>query len=1379
VIDPYGKIRVIEGFPSNTPSVPGEPEGTMTIGLIKVPQYPSLSAKEAADGGRPDLGVYVVPQQNRRYTMKDISDIEKRINRLEYYTLLNTLETTTKQLVLPSEANNSIERFKNGFFVDPLTDYNVSNIQDPEYHVMIDPGRGVARPYFADVKIDLQFSSASSNVVHCGDLAMMNYSERAFLSQPIATRDRTLVDQYWKYKSTLTVVPSFDNFYDVERSTVSIAIDIASPINNFAQATAAALSNLNISTNLMRTVDVGAAIRVGGNGSAGTTDIYKQNTTQSFIDQKTGLNGGSTSTSTQNLGANGYVNDVSLAQYIREQRITILATGLRPSARHYVFFDGVSVSSRVTPARVDLSLASLTPSDFIVVGTLGGILTANSSGCVAAFVDIPGSTYFVGERNIMVMDADNMDSQDTAISSASGRFTAYSFNVSKTNLTVSTKSIDVAGGGGYYANTYSLNRAVDSARYYAVDIPAPNPGDPLAQTFLVQPQLANTDGVFVTSVDLFFKQKDSVQGVSVELRETSDAGYPTSIVLPFSRTYKRSASVTVSNTAISATTFTFPAPVYLKVGGVYALVVTPDASTPEYRIHTAVTGGRDRTNTSLAYNANWGLGSLFYSTSGSTWSAVQDEDLKFSLKRATFSALTGKVILNNADYEFVTVSSNTSGYFRGGEDIAQVHPNNYINTTTSTVTTSTSNNNILTSSSLTSSIAPNDKLLMIYGTTQSVATGNVSVTGTLCTNIAGSTTGSGYNVPFPSGSFVKLGNSSVGEIRQVISSNTISITIDRSLFATPITNIEAYQLSPTFQVATVLTANTSTLTLNKFPTVATSSTVQVTLQKAVTGVVDNYNYSNNKVYISQSSTANSDYKIFAANSTYLGTLVGDTSQSRVSVVSVDNINVNYFRPMFSTIVSPGTGISLTANTTKSSGATTLSAYDINQLNALPYNDSALVKSKSNEVVGTVVTKSFTATLDMSSSSYDISPVLDITPTSIVVTRNIVDNYNISNFTANTTTLSTTITADNSANTLYAGQGVRGLGIRPGTIIQTVSGNTITLSVNATSTATSVVLSSTPNETSRYGLSLSKYVSKRLSLADGMDAEDVRVYLTAYKPYNTSIDVYAKILNYSDGEAFNDKDWTLLSQATNLNTYSSELNEEDYREYEYTFPSTPPSTKLPGVVSTTTFSSTLSAVTIANTTGGFTATSTSALQVGSLLVITGAYGGTGSITGYVNPTTYRVSAVPNSTTFTLTTTAGVAIVTTAGTPTGLTYTVPTAILGIDTAFSSDLVAGDLVKIVRTSATTDYDLLRVESVVNNTAIYTTTSVSFSATGCTFERVDQPLAAFKYYRNYGVVRYHNISGASYDGYKYMAIKLVLRSPYTYTVPIVNDIRALAISV
>lgn len=101
---------------------------------------------------------------------------------------------------------------------------------------------------------------------------------------------------------------------------------------------------------------------------------------------------------------------------------------------------------------------------------------------------------------------------------------------------------------------------------------------------------------------------------------------------------------------------------------------------------------------------------------------------------------------------------------------------------------------------------------------------------------------------------------------------------------------------------------------------------------------------------------------------------------------------------------------------------------------------------------------------------------------------------------------------------------------------------------------------------------------------------------------------------------------------------------------------------PGTVELTLVSSntgmSLSSVAIANTSGGFTCSSTSLpLVVGQQLIISGTAGGTGSITGYSNPSTYFIIATDGSTTFQLSTSNGGAnITTTAGSPTGLTYKV---------------------------------------------------------------------------------------------------------------------------
>jgi hypothetical protein len=92
-----------------------------------------------------------------------------------------------------------------------------------------------------------------------------------------------------------------------------------------------------------------------------------------------------------------------------------------------------------------------------------------------------------------------------------------------------------------------------------------------------------------------------------------------------------------------------------------------------------------------------------------------------------------------------------------------------------------------------------------------------------------------------------------------------------------------------------------------------------------------------------------------------------------------------------------------------------------------------------------------------------------------------------------------------------------------------------------------------NEHTRYGNALAKYVSKNVILADGQEAEDLRIYLTAYRPVDTNIEVYVKLQNPEDPEPFDSKLWTKLDYASGENLFSNPTDTKDYREFEFEIP----------------------------------------------------------------------------------------------------------------------------------------------------------------------------------------------------------------------------------
>jgi hypothetical protein len=123
---------------------------------------------------------------------------------------------------------------------------------------------------------------------------------------------------------------------------------------------------------------------------------------------------------------------------------------------------------------------------------------------------------------------------------------------------------------------------------------------------------------------------------------------------------------------------------------------------------------------------------------------------------------------------------------------------------------------------------------------------------------------------------------------------------------------------------------------------------------------------------------------------------------------------------------------------------------------------------------------------------------------------------------------------------------------------TVTSNTsYTSPIIDTSRINSYVLSNIINndasdENLNKGNASARYMSKPVVLEDGQDAEDMVVYVTAYKPQNTNVLVYARILNGEDPQSIEEKDFTLLTQVTDSTVYSDPVNRNDFKEFEYTF-----------------------------------------------------------------------------------------------------------------------------------------------------------------------------------------------------------------------------------
>jgi len=81
-----------------------------------------------------------------------------------------------------------------------------------------------------------------------------------------------------------------------------------------------------------------------------------------------------------------------------------------------------------------------------------------------------------------------------------------------------------------------------------------------------------------------------------------------------------------------------------------------------------------------------------------------------------------------------------------------------------------------------------------------------------------------------------------------------------------------------------------------------------------------------------------------------------------------------------------------------------------------------------------------------------------------------------------------------------------------------------------------------------GNAKTRYISRRVTLEDGFDAQDLKVFLNAYKPKDTDIKVYYRVHNAEDPESFEHKPYVLFTQETDANLISA--NESDIKEYVF-------------------------------------------------------------------------------------------------------------------------------------------------------------------------------------------------------------------------------------
>jgi len=338
---------------------------------------------------------------------------------------------------------------------------------------------------------------------------------------------------------------------------------------------------------------------------------------------------------TTTVSRNDLVGLTSLS-FIRPIKLTYNISGTKPGTRLYAFFDGKSVDQYITPNG----------------GTLGQAVITSASGTASGTFDIPPRTFNTGDRLLKFQDSLDINAlpipgstsgHAEAIFSSTGLLQTFRQTIDNTTVeernvvqprptppvVFRPRSNDDSGGSG-------------------------DGGDPLAQTFFTY---GIKGGCFITKLDVYFQSKDASIPVRVEIRNAVN-GYPgpgSAIVSKDAFVELSPSSINLSNNASVATTFTFPAPVYLEEDKDYCFVLLSNSNS--YNVWTSEMGAKSIETGNTIFDQPH-IGSLFKSENNVTWTAEQTQDIKFTLYKAKFDTTEREIVFKTNAQPILLMGAN-------------------------------------------------------------------------------------------------------------------------------------------------------------------------------------------------------------------------------------------------------------------------------------------------------------------------------------------------------------------------------------------------------------------------------------------------------------------------------------------------------------------------------------------------------------------------------------------------------------------------------------------------------------------------------------------------------------------------------------------------
>jgi len=1027
-------FEVIQGIPALEPVEPKDKDGSMTMYILREPAYTANTS---------DIQVQYI--DNRRYTMKDIGSLDKRIGNLEYYTSLSLLEQSAfnKQDLTILDSTN-LPRFKNGIVVDSFKGHSVADVGSNEYKAAIDPASQELRPSFNISSHLLTFSSANStNYTLNGPLLTTTATHTLFVNQNKASKAININPfNVTNYLGKIQLDPASDVWIDTQKQPdVLVNLEGDKDAWNLILKDAYNYEWGDWNTYWTGTTVSGGAWRGGGGRIAIVETQYTtttQNQTRSGV-----LSTVVPSTITQSLGDR--VVDVSIIPYMRNRSVLFVGSDFKPTATLYSFFDSTDINKYVARAN-KFTLASNNLKYNTAIGSPETVIVSNTAtsttNATAFAVRTSNTEIFVVNLNpssALNGATMNLVGQSTGTNYKINGYDHYSGSVSSATSSTVVLSVDAASanntstyaglpiyivsgtGAGQVATVSSYTAATRTINLVGTWTITPDATSFYSIGNLTTTQAGDVAGVFNIPNSTF-----RIGEKNFRLIDTSTGDIPSSSTNGDATYYAQGILEKTENTIISTT-----------VPTIQRAAVTDNRVVSSTTSRNVVTGYYDPlAQTFLVSSQNYPQG-IFLSK------------LRFCFK-------------SKDDTQPVTL---------------QIRPavNGY----------------------------PSSSTIYPYSTVV-LSPDKVKVSQSPDLNDANKYTEFVFDAPI----YLQPGEHAF---------TVISNSLKYDIWAAEIGKLDVVagkQISEQpYGGSLFLSQNGSTWTADQ------NSDLMFQLYR----------------YTFSTSPTIAQFNVTAPSS---------------------NVAMDLAQIMSTDIVLPNTSITYTFNSEKSTGGMT--GYQ----NITPLTDYPMVDGYGRRVINPANGNStFTVKATMTTANPDISPFIDITRYGVLAVENIINNLPLSNSQITITNGGTAYSTNANAVVSITGGGGSGAtaaAVVTGNVITSIyltnagsgyeTSPTITLTDANTTPGTGCTITYNGEDKKSGGNSNVRYITRRVTLADGFDSGDLRVYLTAYKPSGSNIRIYYKLLSTSDIDAFENKSYQLMTEIGNTNFVSNNFN--DYRELSF-------------------------------------------------------------------------------------------------------------------------------------------------------------------------------------------------------------------------------------